>query len=503
MSQLTGLGDNSGARASAIGVPWEHPATHASARAARLVEWVSLLWWMVEPGEMRPANPPLAALAASWIAPHSDIALGLLQLVRGATNRDRIIKQVVSRVHGLHVGHDAGLMDQVIAALVNELEKLDEIMLGRFHEDMGAQIEVIRRRTRTLAEGLDPIRDVAAITREPCSLDVEVAPCLFLPPPQDGRHGVFLPLPEGHVVHLYFGFPLEDDLLRYGIDRQFLCSGAWHYALNSYLGSAWPPVAEALTSMHEVERAFADTLRADRRRPWPGAVEEHLKLAFRSHLTERMGGPRRHFRLLAQAFAATYFDWFVEWVDRSLRSERTLREELADLPRALAGALEDGSLTSASSAIPEAINLTIITQSRDALPNAVVPDSWDDALVARVKEGWRALSVPVLRHAAWAESPEARSAPVIAFGHPDDNPLVGMVLERRGMSVPDDGERTLLALLCADAAPRPAPWALAVASRRPESAAALTLEIAVRLTCSYAVLEGEAVVAADGITGGL
>jgi hypothetical protein len=151
-------------------------------------------------------------------------------------------------------------------------------------------------------------------------------------------------------------------------------------------------------------------------------------------------------------------------------------------------------------AFPNAINLTLIAQPRVSL-HVVVPDDWDDILLSAARDSWRSLAAPILRHSRWRALAESATSPAIALGHPDSNPIVATVLETRSMQVPPEDDAILLALLPPSNGHER--WYIAVVARRAELAASVTLEFAVRLTCSYAILRSEQVITADGVTGGL
>ena len=82
---------------------------------------------------------------------------------------------------------------------------------------------------------------------------------------------------------------------------------------------------------------------------------------------------------------------------------------------------------------------------------------------------------------------------VAAFGEPERNPLVGGVLAGRGLSFDGTaGDPALLALSPPgfDAAP----WCIAVAVTRPETAAGLRMEMALRQTSTWTLFDGGTVV---------
>ncbi len=467
------------------------------ARVSRYVEWLALLWWKAAPECSRPANPSLASQVAASISPTGDLALGLVRLLQDFYSRDRAIKAVVSVASGVD-WHEQEQLHQVIEALCSELGKIDRELCDDREAVLWQAREVAKERIRVMVVGLDPAADLESVTGEVCSLETVLCPSLFLPPPQDGRHGAVVSLGEGKTIaHMYFGLPLDGGLMRYGIDRQFLSTGAWHYALTGILQPLWGEVADAIRPLSEVEHAFEGASGEGGERPWPGVVEAHLRFALRSHLAEEIGAKRKHFRLFAQAFSVLHFDWFADWLDQRRAENCSLSRAIQRLPADLATAAHEGKLKADGGSGPTAINLTLISGDRRGL-TAVVPDLWGEELIAAVRAGWRALDVPVIRHGDWCESES--STPTIAFGEPSDNPLVAAVLERRGLQVPQSREQTLLALSAVKSIP--CPWTLAISARDPEVAAAVSLEVSVRLTCTFAVLEGEQVISADGITGG-
>jgi hypothetical protein len=494
--QMTSVGGPS----NAVMLPWHARAPASFAASAAFVDWLGLLGWAAGVDEAAPANPHIAADIASCLGREDDVALGLVRLVRSACTRDELIKKVVRLCHG-RADEPADLIGDATQALVVELQRMDDAHGPALRARHGEAIATLQTRLDELAEGLDPIHDFVAVTREPCLIDVAVAPCLFVPPPQEGRHGVFLPLAPAAAVHLYFGFPLEAAPVRYGIDRQFLCFGAWHYAMTGFMRRCWPPVAAALGGIEGLESVFVHSMRRGRERPWPAAVEEHFKMALRCQVAEHGGGRRAHFRVLAEAFGLPHFEWFVTWMDRARQAGGPLRDHLATLGEALAAGVQGGQLTSRRCPVPDTINLTLITQPRESL-RIVVPDAWDGSLVRQAQDCWSELSAVVMPYTVWAASPAAADSPAIVLGAPAENPLVAKVLARRAMTLPDEPNATLVVVQRADDDREP--WYLAVASKRPERAASLSLEIAVRLTCSYAIVAADgSVLASDGITGGL
>lgn len=474
--------------------PWRLARDEPFARAARQVEWLSALIWLQAPDDTAPAHPAPCAKVATRLEADAPLAVGLVALLGGVSMRDQVIKRLVRTIHGSPPPAEPG--DELAAALVDELDRIDRELGPTLSATLSEAWEQVQQVTEGLFGGTDPAASLVAVLREPITTEVGVAPLTCLPPPQDGRHGVAVP--DGRPgLQLYFGVPVGVDPRMFGIDAQFVNAGVWHYHLGDYLRRHWPAVARALAPMDAVASAFAGSLRPDRRRSWPDAAEQHLRLALRSHLAEHQGARRAHFELLAQAFGAPHFGWFAAWLDDHRSGDRPLADRLTRLPADLAAAVAGGELTDTTVDVPRAINLTLIHARQRGL-HLVVPDDWDDELIAWVRRGWQALHGTVVRHQTWAASSTAAGPCAVAFGSAADNPIVAEVLQARGLTTPSDATEVLAVLALTAAG-----WHVALAAAVPATAAAVPLELMTRLTCSYARLRRGRVVEADGVTGGL
>jgi hypothetical protein len=339
-----------------------------------------------------------------------------------------------------------------------------------------------RVRVEVLAGRLDPVGDVAAITREPITMRVVIAPSLFLPPPQAGRHGVMLDDGSGAVAHLHFGFPLERDPREYNITRAWLMGGAWHYAFRLYTDRYWPAIAQRLAACTDLAEALSPlvdddapggrTARGESR--WIGWLEHHLHLALKGALYRERGESDEELRTLVELRGYTLAPWFDAWMTRGLSRKIPLADVLATLPDALRNERSEWeALARAAAPAPPTINLALASRSaRRAV--LVFPDEWPEPAVQAAAARWSTGRMPRARCSDWLPTGGLRGVPVIAFGEPTNNALVRRVLEQRGLpwpSCPSDSA-ALIALSTAPASD--APWCIAVAVSRPETAAMLS-----------------------------
>lgn len=459
--------------------------------AAECVEWLAGLWELTEPGESRCANPHLLNLLRFTPQLSRHPALECLTRLRQGQSRDRLIKAVVgaacaepARPHELH---------HRLQALVTEAEDL--LGTGPYRLLQQARGEA-RRRIEELAGEMDPAADLAEITGERLPLRVFAAPSIFLPPPQAGRHGVLVQRGDEWVVHLHFGFPLRQDPGQFGINRFWLLGGAWHYAIDLYLERYWPPIARRLEERRELTAAVLLALEAaGNREPSSCAdfLRAHLNVSLKCLLARRLGVPDGVHRAFARASGLALFPWFEEWLQESGGEGADLAAHISTLPEALAAARPRWeSLARSGAGAPPAVNLALISPSarRACL---VIPDEWSQEAAAAAVAGWRLLPLTLMRYGEWARTRAGERLPVLAFGEPERNPLVQRVLQQRGLSLDTLAADPAIIALSLPGFEQ-APWCIAVAVSRPETAAALYIEMALEHTSSYLVLDGGVVV---------
>jgi hypothetical protein len=351
-------------------------------------------------------------------------------------------------------------------------------------------------RIGALSAALDPIGDLSRLLREPLSMSVEVVPSLLLPPPQEGRHGASHTADGYTRSWLSFGFPLSSPPERYGIDRDFLRFGAWAYGIRTWLASA-APAFQTAEGMPELRCMLAELAPAGRT---PEALlRSHLDLALRNELGRAIGTTEQQFRMMAKARGLRWFDWFAEWVSSRRRMELPLRHQLSKLPRALLDS--KGELEQAPAPeFPSAINLVLMSAFRGR-PSLVVPDCWPEAWCKELLASWSPLQLPLLRYGDWYRAAAAdgaasgHAAPAIAVGSPEDNPLVAALLQLRELDLCQlDGLNAPLLVALERPAATGEPWYLVLATRHSALAAALPLETLLRLTATWAWLDGFQVV---------
>ena len=469
-------------------------------RAADSVEWLAALWELAEERDSRCANPGLLTLLRFTPGLSAHPAMAAVASERRRNSRDQLVKAIV---------RDAYSEPTSAAELRTALEGL----AARSHDIVGpgpcqvvaqARAEA-ERRVAAIAGRLDPAADLAAVTGEQVQLQILVAPSVFLPPPQSGRHGVLLRRADRWVAHLHFGFPLEGDVEAFDINRPWLLGGAWHYAIDIYLQRHWPPIAERLADRRDLAEAASAAMESSRggegaargEWSWIGALRAHVGVAFKCLLSRRQGLPDGIHRAFARAAGLSLFPWFEAWLIDAASGGRPLDTVLRALPEALTQDRPAWESLGRAASLPPTVNLALISPGARRA-QLVVPDDWSDDDATAAVAGWRLLSLPVVRHGEWLRA-SSGGTPVIAFGDPARNPLVGRVLAQRGLAL-EALEATRPAIIALSAAGfEGAPWCVAVAVQRPETAATLHMEMALKQTSSYVLLDGPVVIGAGRV----
>jgi hypothetical protein len=465
-----------------------------TAEVSALVEWVAALWQVTDDGSTRCANPHLLPLLRVADSLHAHPAREAVARARALHGRDRMVKALVGSCYGQ--GRDGDGLLEALRPLLTEGEQALGAGSHAVVEDARA---LAARRLHEIAGDLDPAADLAELVGERVALRVVVAPSVFLPPPQAGRHGVLVRGARESIAHLTFGLPLRQDPRQYSITRPWLAGGGWHYAIQLYLERRWPVVAERLAARPALVEALAAALRsadggAD---DWTDLLQVHLNVALKCLLSRRLSMPDGIHRAFARARGLVLFPWFEEWMLAAGADGGGLAAAIAALPDALAdGRARWEALAAAGGGPPAAVNLALISRSaRSAC--LVVPDAWPEQAVLQAVAGWRLLPLPLLRYSEWAGRADSAARPAIAFGEPASNPLVRTVLEQRGLSLDVlTAEDPAIIALSAPAF-TDAPWCVAVAVTRPQTAAGLRMELALRQTSTYVALDGTLVIGAE------
>lgn len=467
-------------------------------RAVECVEWLAALWELTEAGESRCANPHLLTLLMFTPRLRAHAALKCVVRQRRERSRDHLIKDVVGIAYG--EGARRPELHDALQALVGEAEDL--LGTGPYRLIQQARAEA-RQRVEDLAGALDPAADLAEVTGERLPLRVVLAPSVFLPPPQAGRHGVLVRRDDGWVAHLHFGFPLRQDPRQFSIGRPWLLGGAWHYAIHLYLERCWPDVARRLAENSELAEAVTAALgrpsQGREGRPWLDSLRMHVNVALKCFMARRLGLPDGVHRAFAKACGLVLFPWVEAWLLGNAKAGADLASHIATLPDALAAARPQWEgLARAGGGVPPTVNLALISPSMRRA-RLVVPDEWSEAAAAAAVAGWRLLPLPLVRYGEWLRTRTADADPVVAFGEPERNPLVRRVLEQRGLSLAagEAPDRAIIALSLPGF--EEAAWCVAVAVTRPETAAALRMELALRQTSSYMIFDGGIVVSAGRV----
>ncbi len=474
------------------GVP-DGPAAQAEAERWALdgVEWLAALWQLTDMAGSRSANQDLLSLVA--IAHDLKAHPAYLEVARSRSenSRDKLVKEVVGAAYD-------GVSTPLVSALSKFAAEARELLGAAPFDIVQRARSVAAAKVAELARDLDAAGDLAEVTGERVPLRVVVAPSVFLPPPQAGRHGALVQAPGAWVAHLHFGYPLQQDPAQYSITRAWLLGGAWHYAINIYLRRIWPDVAAHLAPRHDLAEAIAPCLPAGA--SWLAFLSTHVNVAMKCLISRRTGVPDTIHRAFARVSGLALFPWFEAWLSAGGSQGAALAARIATLPDALAASRSSWEpLVHAQSGLPPSVNLALIsTRSRRAC--IVAPDEWSDEQVASAALGWRLLALPTLRYAQWLRMRAAECMPVIAIGEPERNPLVRRVLAQRalGLAAPGLADRVIVALSTEEV--EQAPWCLAVAVSRPEAAATLRAEMVLKQTKSWVIFERGQVVDAGAVS---
>jgi hypothetical protein len=462
------------------------------------VEWLAALWELTEPRACRSANPHLIALLQLKPQLLAHPACRLVGALRQSTTRDRLVKQLVASAYA-----ETPAGDELMVA-VRSFERDFAACLGAPVADFiaSARAEAFDRACR-IAGPLEAATQLGELTGERLPFRAVLAPSVFLPVPQAGRHGALIHLTGESVAHLHFGFPVHGGASPFGFTREWFVAGAWHYAIQTYLARHWPPVAQRLTARPDVMRGLLDVLGSvpSRRGTMsdvdvPKVMAEHVNFAMKSALYRRSGFREDLLRALAHGEGLVLFSWVRQWLLDRVRGT-PLPMYLLTLPEALAAARPEWQdLRFADVAPPPTAIRVALTSMSARSATFVVPDGWSDAASTAAMAGWDLLSLPRLRYSEWCRLRARDANPVIAFGEPERNDLVRGVLDQRGLSLAriDAHDPAIIALSRPGFEGRD--WCLAVAVTRPETAALLHIEMALARAGAdpYVVCDGSTVI---------
>lgn len=471
------------------------PQATAEERIAERVELMALLWQMLDGDTAYCANPRLLMVTKVLPELEHDPATVELSVLREGAGRDRIIKGLAAEAHGLGV-------DPALHALASALDRLSERwdgLLQALAAPLHKAYREMRQRADPLVAGFDPAGDMQALTGECDALTIAILPSLFLPPPQSGRHSALVVAPGGQATgYLFYGFPLDNDPARFGINSSWLLGGAWHYAVTRFIARHWPAVGKELQASLALEAALVTAL-ADHRADvaWPQCIAEHLTIALKCALCRQAGLADLVHRAFAKAQGAAFFDWFAEWTGGLARSPETFVAEFERLPEILAVRQDELIATAAAARSgPVSINFALSSRQDRVL---VVPDHWSEELAERIRRRWSLVSRVFERESAWRARPDPSRACVIAFGQAGYDRLIDSLLDAGGLTFDRSGEGgdVLVSLSPPERALKP--WQLAVAVHDPEVAGHFAAEHVMALFHRTARFAGYQLVEGDGM----
>ncbi|MGB7034604.1 MAG: hypothetical protein WBD71_03680, partial [Xanthobacteraceae bacterium] len=474
---------------SLTGCPSGAAATPAQ-RAAERVELMALLWQILDGDAAYCVNPRL--LMATRFVPElqTAAATGQLRALRQTTNRDSVIKGLVTAAHvsaahvsaahvsAAHVSaaHVSAAnwppIEIEIAGLAASLDALSEQwdgLLGGLAAPLTATYRQMRERAAPLSAGMDPAADMTAVTGEHDPLELVILPSLFLPPPQNGRHSVLVDAPaQGAVAYLLFGYPLDDDPLQFGINRYWLLGGAWHYAVDRFIERHWPAMAAELRAMPKLKSALTTALAEHRETViWPQVVAEHVSIAVKCLLCDYAEMPQIVHLGFARTQGLAFFAWFRDWMTELARHPDTFAAKFRHLPQAMRSRQDE--LVAVATAAPSGpASLNFALASREHRPIIVLPDHWNESLRQRISRRWSLVTGEILRASEWCRIPDPAPASLIAFGQVGRDRMIDELLTRRGLTLEEtaEGGDLLVSLFPPERARKP--WQIAIAVHDPE-----------------------------------
>jgi hypothetical protein len=467
--------------------------------AVDAVEWLAALWELTEPRTSRSANPHLVGLLHLTPRLLAHPAYQLVSALRQSTTRDRLVKEIVASAYA--ETPDRGDLMAAVRSFERDVAASWGARVAAFIAS--ARAEAYERASR-IAGPLETAAQLAELTGEQMSFRAVLAPSIFLPVPQAGRHGALMHLDGESVAHLHFGFPVHGGTSPFGFTREWFVAGAWHYAIQCWLTRYWPPVAQRLAARPDVMRGLlhvlgsAPSLRgAMSDADVQAGMSAHMNFAIKSALYQRSGFREDLLRALAHGEGLVLFSWVRQWLlDRP--AGVLLPAYLLTLPDALAaGQAQWQDLRFADVTPPPTAIRVALTSVSARCATFVVPDDWSEAASAAATAGWDLLSLPRrLRYSEWRRLRERDANPVIAFGEPERNDLVRGVLDQRELSLARIDARDPAIIALSKPGFEGRDWCLAVAVTRPETAALLHIEMALTKAGAdpYVVCDGNAVI---------
>ncbi|MFZ5817301.1 MAG: hypothetical protein ACOY93_18720 [Bacillota bacterium] len=407
------------------------PARPDWAALSDRVELLAALWLLTGPlgPAERPANPALLPLLEALRPWQAHGAFGLVRRLRAAMPRDLLIKGLVQAEAGSPGTPPHGLM------LAQALADLAARSRPVWEERIGPLRARARAAAAPLLAGLDPAREMAESYGEPLSMRLAVAPLLFLPLPQEGRHGVLIGQPGGEpALFMCFGLPLDRPPADVGITRAWLQRGGWHYAIQTLLARHGERISQELrTAPAELATPLVEASAPLGGRDLEALFRNHLRVALRWGPWRRAGLSRRAFSLLAEAQGLRLIPWFLAAMDRFPAAGGGLAAFLPALARGFVAALPD---LPAMARHPSPTAPPII--SAQLLPlwafgaRLAVPAPWLEAEGDLLRETARGLHLRLCTHQEWLAAPRE---PAILWGTPAENPAIQEALDGLGVSL--------------------------------------------------------------------
>jgi len=265
-------------------------------------------------GEPHTANPVLIQKISKQTSQLTHPVYAILASLYEKLGPGELIKQIIECSYGITTTPE---IEQCIDLLDNAGGPGSAAIPDNVHALISAAKQEMMQRTAELCAPLDPVPQMKNLTGVKINIDIMTTPSLFLSPDYKGRQGVVIN--DKHsgktIVHMFFGYPLDEDPEKYQLNRHFVEQGGRHYIVSQYIRDNWAALSARLDKNAQLKNEVTALIESHPgRKIWPGVVKIHLQTAFKM----LMGMPEQSFCLVAYKVAALkgmpLLPWFYDWL---------------------------------------------------------------------------------------------------------------------------------------------------------------------------------------------
>jgi len=260
------------------------------------------------------ANPVIVQKISEQIDQSAYPVFPTLASLREKLGLSELVKQIIECSYGII---DTAEIRQCIHLLDETGGPGSPVIPDGMKTTISTAKQEMAQRTVKLCAPLDPAPQMKNLTGVQIDIDVMTTPSLFLAPDYKGRQGVVIN--DKHsgttIVHMFFGYPLDEDPEKYQLNRHFVEQGGRHYIVSQYIRDNWEALSARLSENEQLKNEVAALVEnPQNRKIWPGVVKIHLQTAFKM----LMGMPEQSFCLVAYKVAALkgmpLLPWFYDWL---------------------------------------------------------------------------------------------------------------------------------------------------------------------------------------------